>query len=240
MMRSDLDIVSACASVLATTKSTPWRPAVIMLLTALPPAPPTPKTVMRGLSSRMSGIFRLIVMVASSFIPERRRRPASAGPPPAASIFCLRIRAPSEALAKPLSDAGEITARAVRQIPLAARLEVLEVRRLRINKKACCHRKGRALGRVPQPADAQRTSDAYRPAENAGGEIGQSRQLARAPGDDHTATRLARERRRGEAVAHHFENLLHARLDDAHERGPRCELRLLALVLADRRHRDHL
>ena len=43
--------VSACASVLATTKSTPARPDVIMLLTALPPAPPTPHTVMRGFSS---------------------------------------------------------------------------------------------------------------------------------------------------------------------------------------------
>ena len=33
-----------------------------MLLTALPPAPPTPKTVIFGFSSLMSGIFRLIVM----------------------------------------------------------------------------------------------------------------------------------------------------------------------------------
>jgi len=41
-MRSAFDMVSACASVLATTKSTPCSPAVIMLLTALPPAPPTP------------------------------------------------------------------------------------------------------------------------------------------------------------------------------------------------------
>src|SRR5579862_9232717 len=61
-MRSAFDMVSAWASVLATTKSTPWSPAVIMLLTALPPAPPTPNTVMRGFISRMSGIFKLIVM----------------------------------------------------------------------------------------------------------------------------------------------------------------------------------
>jgi hypothetical protein len=66
MMRSALDVVSACASVLATTKSTPISPLVIMLLTALPPAPPVPNTVIRGLSSRMSGIFRLMVMSASS------------------------------------------------------------------------------------------------------------------------------------------------------------------------------
>src|SRR6185295_12326379 len=42
---------SACASVLATMKSTPLRPAAIMLLTALPPAPPTPITAIRGFMS---------------------------------------------------------------------------------------------------------------------------------------------------------------------------------------------
>ena len=36
--------------------------ASIMLLTALPPAPPTPNTVMRGFISWLSGIFRLIVI----------------------------------------------------------------------------------------------------------------------------------------------------------------------------------
>src|SRR5512145_744974 len=33
-----------------------------MLLTALPPAPPTPSTVIRGLSSVVSGVLKLIVM----------------------------------------------------------------------------------------------------------------------------------------------------------------------------------
>ncbi len=63
MMRVALVMVSAWASVLATTKSTPSRPAVIMLLTAFPPPPPTPKTVMRGFSSVISGFCSLIVMV---------------------------------------------------------------------------------------------------------------------------------------------------------------------------------
>src|SRR6267378_3591761 len=60
MMRLAFDVVSACASVLATMKSTPCSPAVIMLLTALPPAPPTPNTIMRAfisLISVMSVIF---------------------------------------------------------------------------------------------------------------------------------------------------------------------------------------
>src|SRR6185295_18176449 len=60
-----LEVVSACASALATTKSQPSRPPEIMLLTALPPAPPTPNTVILGLSSLMSGIFRFMVMAAS-------------------------------------------------------------------------------------------------------------------------------------------------------------------------------
>ena len=66
MMRSAREEVSACASVLATTKSTPESPDTIMLLTALPPAPPTPHTMMRGFSSLSSGAFKLIDMPASS------------------------------------------------------------------------------------------------------------------------------------------------------------------------------
>jgi hypothetical protein len=54
-------MVSAWASVLATTKSTPWSPALIMLLTALPPAPPTPKTVIRGFNSRLSRLFKSVL-----------------------------------------------------------------------------------------------------------------------------------------------------------------------------------
>src|SRR5262249_10645899 len=54
MMCLALDLVSAWASVLATTKSTPCKPAAIMLLTALLPAPPTPNTLIRAFISRIS------------------------------------------------------------------------------------------------------------------------------------------------------------------------------------------
>src|SRR5687768_10089628 len=89
-------MVSAWASVLATTKSTPCSPASIMLFTALQPAPPTPKTVILGLSSVMSGIFRLILIVPSSppFVQ------AAAGAVPHAS---------SEAFLDPAPHAREVT-----------------------------------------------------------------------------------------------------------------------------------
>jgi hypothetical protein len=52
-----------CASVLQATNSTPSRCEVIILLTALLPAPPTPITVIRGRSSWVTGILRLMVIV---------------------------------------------------------------------------------------------------------------------------------------------------------------------------------
>src|SRR5262249_11487586 len=67
MMHFALDIVSACASVLATINSTPCSPDAIMLLTALPPAPPTPNTIMRAFISRMSV---MLVIFASQVLPQ--------------------------------------------------------------------------------------------------------------------------------------------------------------------------
>src|SRR6476646_5971793 len=62
MTRLAIDMLSACASVLATMKSTPCSPAAIILLMALPPAPPTPNTTMRAFISRISVV---LVMFAS-------------------------------------------------------------------------------------------------------------------------------------------------------------------------------
>src|SRR5205085_3670177 len=53
--------------VVATMNSTPSSAALIMLLTAFPPAPPTPITVMRGLiSDSFWGRLRLMVITALS------------------------------------------------------------------------------------------------------------------------------------------------------------------------------
>ena len=67
--RSDLESASACASELATRNSTPSSPDWIILFTALPPAPPTPMTVMRGFNSdsiEPDGNVRLILIIFSN------------------------------------------------------------------------------------------------------------------------------------------------------------------------------
>ena len=53
-----LDCCKACASVFATTNSTPSSCLSIILSTALPPAPPTPNTVMRGFKSSCPGMVK--------------------------------------------------------------------------------------------------------------------------------------------------------------------------------------
>ena len=66
MRRSHTDCFIACASVLQMTKSHPTRFERIMLLTALPPAPPTPITVIRGFSSCCSWGTEMLMVILSS------------------------------------------------------------------------------------------------------------------------------------------------------------------------------
>ena len=68
------DCLSACASVLATMKSTPWTSARIMLAIALPPAPPTPITRSAGVSSSTSGGRNSMLIALSPHVA--RRTPA--------------------------------------------------------------------------------------------------------------------------------------------------------------------
>ena len=72
------------------------------------------------------------------------------------------------------------------------------------------------------------------------GKLRQSGELAGAAGEDRAGARLGRERRSREAVSHHFENFLDPRLDDAHQTRTGYKLRRLAVVVVDRRHRDHV
>jgi len=66
MRRSAGEALSACASVLATMKSTPSTEAAIMFAMALPPAPPTPITAMRGFnSSTCGGLISMLINSSS-------------------------------------------------------------------------------------------------------------------------------------------------------------------------------
>src|ERR1051326_339332 len=192
MMRSALEMVSAWASVLATTKSHPTRPAVIMLLTALPPAPPTPNTVIRGLSSRMSGTFRLIVMAAS---PERRRARPRVGPVRRRPARSHDGQSRLEALAKPSSHPREIAFGSRHQLSRAPRFELFEVRHLRVDQEPGRDREGRTFGGLGQAGDAERTADPPPGTENAGGDLRQAGELARPAGEHHARAGVRRERR---------------------------------------------
>ena len=66
IVRGAQELASACASVLAAMKSTPSSRFSIMLLTALPPAPPTPNTVMRARRSCSSGPARFSAIAHAS------------------------------------------------------------------------------------------------------------------------------------------------------------------------------
>src|SRR5688572_32103463 len=203
-MRSALDMVSACASVLATTKSTPCRPAVIMLLTALPPAPPTPNTVMRGFISRMSGIFRLMLILCLSCALR-------------SATGTRDVSSWSEALAQPAPDLSHVAARTRHQLPRSPRFEMFEMRRLRVNQQSRRDREGRPFRRIRQSGKAERTPDPYRPLENFRREIGEPDQLACAAGEHDARARLSRKGRARESIAHHFEDFLNARLDHVHD-----------------------
>src|SRR5215207_1962547 len=215
-MRSALERVRACASVFATTKSTPWRPASIMLLTALPPAPPTPKTVIRGLSSRTSGILRLIVM-ACLFMESASRAPSvgclcglSARVRPAHQNQLdpgLRNGLHSETVFQPSADSGHVAVRAGCQASARGlRLEVLDPRDLRINEEADRRGERRALRRLGQPGDAEGTSDADLPIEDLPREVGNAGELAGAPGQNHPPSRFSPRTGGLEAVAHQLED----------------------------------
>src|SRR6056297_3512341 len=194
MRRDAFDCCSAWASVFAATNSTPSSAWSIMLLTALPPAPPTPKTVMRGRSSVCSGITRssamesacmlcapvvvrgralplvrtarVVLRVLVQFYPNRDRR--SRGNPA------------SPVVPEPAHRAPEPRASADRR----RRLEVpdLVVRAHRIGREAHGRGEARPCRRLRQPADADRPADPHPLAQHPPRHVLEARKLAAAPG----------------------------------------------------------
>src|SRR5580700_2875611 len=241
--RSAFDIKSACASVFMTTNSTPWRPLSIMLLTALPPAPPTPKTVIRGFSSRMSGALRLIViaLASSSGSPIRTPVPVTVHAPDTPACHSAGgLELFLEALLDPSPDTGEVAVAGRSQhAALTARLEMLHIGDLRIDQKADGGGESRPFRGLRQPLDPERPADPHLLRENAARGVDEAGELA-APAGEHVAAPLRRETGLLQAVAHQFQDLLDARLEDAHELSAR-HMGLLGSVLGfDCGHGDRL
>src|SRR6185437_2117571 len=117
---------------------------------------------------------------------------------------------------------------------------MFEMRRLRIDEEPRRHREGWPLGRLGKPGESERTPETYRPAQDSSGQFDHARKLARAAGQHHAPARLGRKGRCRQTVANHLQYLLDAWLDDAYQRSARDELRWLALVIAERRHGDHV
>ena len=165
MRRSASDCFIACASVLQTMNSQPLRPERIMLLTALPPAPPTPTTVMRGFSScSSSGMLRLKVMLSSdrcsafdAACPSRRR----------GAVFLLL-----EVLTDPMAEPADEAVRLLRQRAALPR-DLGAFGKGEMDEPGR-RGEGRAAGRLGEACDAQRPADANLLVEN------ERRQLARA------------------------------------------------------------
>src|SRR5262245_21698076 len=210
MRRSALELASAWASVLATTNSTPLRPDAIMLLTALPPAPPTPNTVMRGLSSVRSGTPRLMLMaVFRSFIVlysgSRTARPARR----VAEPFRL-----SEIVPYPLADPGEITGAGAEQSLFdRARMPVVAPRP--VEQKADDGGEIGRRGRSRQTAQGAWASEANGPSEHIGRELRQTRELACAAGQYDTLGDFRGDAACGKPPAQEIERLLDTRSNDA-------------------------
>src|SRR5258708_10962713 len=83
----------------------------------------------------------------------------------------------SEALAKPSSDLSEITVSPCPQLPRMPRFDVFKMSVLRVDQKTAGNRERRALRFAGQPAKAERTADAHRPAEDLGCKFGKAGEL---------------------------------------------------------------
>ncbi len=79
-LRSDLEVVSAWASVLTEMNSTPPRRSSIIRLTALPPPPPTPITFMRALWAPVSSSSKIMGGVLSGLSQKKSCSQRFTGP----------------------------------------------------------------------------------------------------------------------------------------------------------------
>src|SRR5712664_3503450 len=236
------ELRSACMSVLATMNSTPVNCAAIMRLTALPPPPPRPMTL----------IFAACGVSSSSKSGRRVRsrsiRPSSCARAPARRVRALRVSLASVAnrggcslprgrsrledftqpTDEPPPEARERAARRVR--PRADRS--LPTRTVQREP----HRGGvhGTLHHVHETAHVARHAPAHGLVEDRLGQLGNPLHDRAPAGDDHARRQRLFESRAPHLARHEAEDLLDARLDDLRQHLAR-ELARLAPA-----HRGHV
>ena len=188
-----------------------------MLLTALPPPPPTPNTVMRGFSSVMSGFLQ---------IDRHCPRPLPFLPLAAAAATGCCPRFLLETVPEPLTHALECAAR-TGHARHARRLCPGCVRSPRPADRSAGRPPPRRPGPWPLPAGRRRRAGGRcgRCARECGAPPRQAGKLARPAGQhDALADRVA-EAGRAEPVADELQRLVDAGADDARHRRARHLLR---------------
>jgi hypothetical protein len=91
--------------------------------------------------------------------------------------ICKLTENSSEALPEPSSDLSEIAVRPCPDLPRAPRFNMFQMRVLRIHQQPGGNGERSAFGLIGQAAEAERTADADRAAEDASAEFGNASKL---------------------------------------------------------------
>src|SRR5216684_352040 len=213
---------NACASVFTETKSTLRNPAAIMWLTALPPQPPAPITLIRAPGSAFS-----INSIITEFPPPH--------PPnyfrPSAKL--CRSRAALKKVPHPIADACADTPPTL----VAPRAVAVRSARRRVQQQTRRRRVHRLHQFLGQALQIDRQPAPHRQIEDALSELLRSFEQ-RGAADQHDARTEAVEHTGANQLAlRHRENLFHPRLDNLAQQMARDEARIAP---ADTRHLHHL
>src|SRR5262245_7258564 len=202
---------STCASVLTAMNSTPCTPSSIMWFTALPPAPPTPTTLMIGPLTSPSTISNMLLSPCRLETATR----------------LLKVSL------KPLPHAPE---HGLERAALARKLSVLHLRHTLEQKP---HRGGvaRRAHDFGEAALVARQAQAHGHVEDLLAQLHHSLHRRGASGEHHAAREQLLEPRLAQHLLHERKQLLRARLDHLGERLARHRARR---ALADPRDLDHV
>src|SRR5436190_13058769 len=190
----------ACASVLAAMKSTPGKPAAIMVFTALPPPPPIPTTLIRA-------------------APLASTNSIIAAPPPLRPGGLEELPEPPH---HPLTRHADLTEHALAAAPVSVLLEPVE-------DETDCRRIHGTRDGVNQAAQMKRRPEPHGQPEDALGERRHVLEHRPATGQDHPGgERLVAAGALDLGPGEH-QHLLGARLDHRGERAPVALLQVLGL-----------